>query len=321
VLSLRELSDRQLLTCPVCRSTVVVEDGRWRCATADCRCGAFPVVAGMPALVDFDHSVLTPDALQVIGAAPQSRPLRAGRVGWLSPLSNQTARLQVRRMSSALRVEGHGARPPRVLVVGGGTIGYGLDELYADPNLELLAFDIYASPFTQFIADAHAIPLADASVDAVIVQAVLEHVLAPQTVVDEIGRVLRPRGLVYADTPFMQQVHAGAHDFTRFTDSGHRYLFRSFERIDSGAVGGAGTALRWSVEYFVRALTRSRMLGKVFSAGLGWLGFLDRFLDERHSLDACSSVFFLGRKSDQLVPPAGIVDYYQGGDSTRLRKE
>ncbi len=56
----------------------------------------------------------------------------------------------------------------------------------------------------------------------------------------EIHRVLRPGGIVYADTPFLQQVHEGAYDFTRFTDSGHRFLFRRFERIDSGSVAGCG---------------------------------------------------------------------------------
>jgi hypothetical protein len=64
-------------------------------------------------------------------------------------------------------------------------------------------------------------------------------------------------GVVYAEAPFLQQRHYGAYDFARLTDSDDRYLFRSFERIDSGSVASAGTALRWSVDYFVRPLTRS----------------------------------------------------------------
>jgi SAM-dependent methyltransferase len=39
------------------------------------------------------------------------------------------------------------------------------------------------------------------------IQAVLEHALDPPVVVAEIYRVLKPGGLVYADTPFMQRVH------------------------------------------------------------------------------------------------------------------
>ena len=62
---------------------------------------------------------------------------------------------------------------------------------------------------TQFVADAHRVPLATESVDALVIQAVLEHVLDPWRVAAEIHRVLRPGGLVYADTPFLQQVHEG----------------------------------------------------------------------------------------------------------------
>jgi len=85
---------------------------------------------------------------------------------------------------------------PLVLVVGGGAIGSGAEALYAAPDVRLVAFDLYASENVQLIADAHHMPFADASFDGVWVQAVLEHVLEPQVVVDEIGRVLRPGGLV-----------------------------------------------------------------------------------------------------------------------------
>ncbi len=53
--------------------------------------------------------------------------------------------------------------------------------------------------------------------------------LEPERVVSEIARVLKPAGMVYSEIPFMQQVHEGAYDFTRFTDSGQRWLFRQFK--------------------------------------------------------------------------------------------
>lgn len=64
-------------------------------------------------------------------------------------------------------------------------------------------------------------------------------------------RVLKPHGMLYAETPFMQQVHERAYDFTRFTANGHRWLFRRFEQIDAGVNrgSGAGPALAWSVRY------------------------------------------------------------------------
>jgi SAM-dependent methyltransferase len=317
MLSLQQMVDQDLFVCPRCHSLVQLEGRQWRCTGASCRYAGkpFPVVSGVPALVDFEHSVLDADQLRTVeGASEVARSSFAGVLRKLVHPANTTAPTQVARMLTELRAEAAGAgRHPRVLVVGGGTVGDGLADLYADPTVDLVSFDVYMSLAVQFIGDGHAIALADGSMDGVIVQAVLEHVLEPTVVAAEIERVLRPGGIVYADTPFLQQVHEGPYDFTRFTDSGHRYLFRRFERIDSGAVAGAGTALRWSVDYFVRALTRSVPLGRIVALCFFWLSLLDRVLDPRHSVDAASSVFFLGRKTERSISGADIIDYYQGG--------
>jgi SAM-dependent methyltransferase len=315
VLALDSLVGQDLLICPRCGSPVRPERGEWHCAGAGCVYAdqAFPVVAGVPALVDFEHSVLDADRLGAVAGASEVRRSRfAGVLRRLLHPANTTAPRNVARMVQLLRSDAPDRRP-RVLVVGGGTVGDGLEELYADQAVDLVAFDVYASPVTQFVGDGHAIPLADGSVDGVVVQAVLEHVLEPTVVASQIERVLRPGGIVYADTPFLQQVHEGAYDFTRFTDSGHRFLFRRFERIDSGTVAGAGTALRWSVDHFVRSLTRSVALGRVVSLALFWLSWTDRLLDPKHSVDAASSVFFLGRKAAEPITGADVIDYYQGG--------
>ena len=124
--------------------------------------------------------------------------------------------------------------------------------------------------------------------------------------------MLRHGGIVYADTPFIQQVHEGPYDFTRFTETGHRYLFRDFERVDTGSVAGAGTALRWSIDYFVRALTRSVTVGRIVGLCFFWLSYLDRFLDPKDSVDAANSVFFLGRNGATMSGAEGVA-YYQGG--------
>jgi len=309
--------DQDLFICPRCASPVRLERGRWHCAGASCRYAAeaFPVVGGVPVLVDFEHSVVDADHVRAVqGASQVERSRLAVPLRHLMHPPNTTAPTNVTRMLGLLRADvGSVGRRPRILVIGGGVVGDGLEELYADPSVDLIGFDIYSSPDVQFIGDGHAIPLADGSADGVIIQAVLEHVLEPTIVAREIHRVLRPGGIVYADTPFLQQVHEGAYDFTRFTDSGHRFLFRRFERIDSGTVAGAGTALRWSVDYFVRALTRSVKLGRLVALGFFWLSYLDRFLDRKHSNDGASSVFFLGRKTERAISRAEILDYYQGG--------
>ena len=77
------------------------------------------------------------------------------------------------------------ARPARLLVIGGGEVGSGVQAMYDDPQVQVIGTDIYHSPHTTLIADGHRLPFADQSVDGVWIQAVLEHVLDPQQVVAE----------------------------------------------------------------------------------------------------------------------------------------
>jgi SAM-dependent methyltransferase len=202
---------------------------------------------------------------------------------------------------------------PTMLVVGGGSMGFGMDVLYADAALRRWAFDIYPSSSTDFVADAHAIPLPDGCVDGVWVQAVLEHVLDPNRVVAEIHRVLRPGGIVYSEVPFMQQVHEGPYDFTRFTESGHRWLFRWFDCADSGVVLGPGVSLLWSIRYAMWALFRFRRLANSLAVLMFfWVRFLDRFAPRNLQIDDACGTFFLGRKADRPIAPRAIVDHYGG---------
>ena len=201
---------------------------------------------------------------------------------------------------------------PKVLIVGGGSIGQNMEPLYEDPRIQIISFDVYASPHAQFVADAHHIPLPDNTFDAVVVQAVLEHVLQPAQVADEIWRVLRPGGFVYAETPFMQQVHEGPFDFTRFTESGHRYLFRKFELISSGASGGPGRQFAWAVDYLVRGLFRSVTAGKVAKLAFFWTQYLDRYIPAEYAQDGASGVYFYGKKSSSTLSPKQIISHYQG---------
>lgn len=310
-----------LLACPRCRSPLVEDSGAFRCTDGRCPYrdpGSFPVVERWPVLVDFERSVLDRDEVEAWSARSaggvrlelhRSRidriPRSLGRI-W-KPL-NRDAQANIARMLAMLA-----GRPSRVLVVGGGTVGNGLDALYAaGDDVEVIALDLYGSELTQLVADAHAIPLAGGSVDAVVVQAVLEHVIDPGQVVAEIHRVLTEDGLVYAETPFLQHVHAGAYDFTRFTPSGHRYLFRRFEEIDAGPVAGPGTQLLWSVDHLVRGLSRSQLAGRVARALLFWLRYLDRWVPRTFASDSASGVFFLGRRSTTEVSRREIISYYPG---------
>jgi SAM-dependent methyltransferase len=310
-----------LLICPRCHSSLLGDSRGFRCSKPTCPyadSNSFPLIGGFPVVIDVERSVLgtevvaewstRPEGAEISKALQRSAIQRVPRSlrGIWKPL-NRVAERNVSRLLDMLS-----ERRRRVLVVGGGTIGNGLDRLYARDDIEVIGIDLYRSDVSQLVADAHAIPLQTGSVDAVIIQAVLEHVLDPVKVVGEIHRVLADDGLVYAETPFMQQVHAGAYDFTRFTASGHRYLFRRFDEIDFGPTAGPGTVLLWSVDHLVRGLTRSQNAGRLVRAILFWLRFLDNAVDPAHALDGASAVFFLGRRSGTEMAPGEIISYYRG---------
>jgi hypothetical protein len=112
-------------------------------------------------------------------------------------------------------------------------------------------------------------------------------------------------------------VHEGAYDFTRFTESGHRWLFRRFELIDSGVVLGAATQLLWSIEHVVRGTFRSVTAGIAAKLLLFWLRYLDRIIPRAFASDAASAVYFLGRRSSSAIGPKDMLDYYKGAHDRR----
>jgi SAM-dependent methyltransferase len=190
-------------------------------------------------------------------------------------------------------------------------------EAIIHPDIELVDSDVTFGPRTKLVFDAHSIPFEDNSFDGVIVQAVLEHVVDPWRCVEEIHRVLKEDGLVYAETPFMQQVHLGRYDFTRFTHLGHRRLFRKFEEIESGAVCGPAMALAWSYRYFLLSFTTSSFLRRLIEAFARltsfFLTYLDYLLiDKPGTLDAASGYYFIGKKSDLVLPDKSLIKLYKG---------
>ena len=294
---------RPLLRCPRCGGSVVGDIPRLRCPACAID---FPSTAGQPIMLD--------DLTEAASIAD------AGRNGESSVLSRSARPVRRRTpphvkavLANMQSFRSHLPQQARILIVGGGLAGHGVQTLVADPDLEIIAFDVYPSEMTQFVADGHHVPLESGSFDGVLIQAVLEHVLAPERIVDEIHRVLRPDGVVYAETAFMQHVHEGAHDFSRFTERGHRWLFRAFDEIDGGPIGGPALQLLWSIDYLVRGLTGSRRAGLRVRRALSVLERLDRRVRIEHRVDAAPAVYFLGRRSsDPTLASGDLLRGYRG---------
>lgn len=200
----------------------------------------------------------------------------------------------------------------RVLVVGGGEIGNSTATLYMDKDIELISFDIYASKFTDIVADAHYMPFISEGFDGVLIQAVLEHVVQPSLVVDEIYRVLNANGVVYSETPFLQAVHEGAYDFTRFTVLGHRNLFQNFTLLDYGPLNGIEASLPWILKQVMMSLFGSKRFIKVFSSFFFLiLKPLKYFERSQNRFDSCAASYFLGRKAKSKISQKELIKLYK----------
>ena len=202
----------------------------------------------------------------------------------------------------------------KILIIGGGTIGAGLEEFYKKYSTNIISFDVYYSNNIDFIADAHSIPTKSNTFDLVIIQAVLEHVLMPTKVVAEIQRVLKFGGLVYAETPFLQNVHEGAYDFTRYTVLGHDSLFCNYIKLGSGYIGGVGTSFLWSLEFLFASIFRNRFVGKIVRFSFFYLRFIDKITTTKWNIDSACGCYFIGKKTNDkpYAHQSYIIEEYKG---------
>jgi SAM-dependent methyltransferase len=218
-----------------------------------------------------------------------------------------------RRLVELLHDGTHDKRP-RALMIGGATVGNGAAPLIDSPGIDVVSFDVYPTEQTTFVADAHRIPLADASVSAVWIQAVLEHVYRPEQVVAEIVRVLEPGGFLYAETPFLQPIHEGAYDFVRFNQSGHRLLFSHFDELVSGPLGGPAAVLNLAIRGLLGGLTRSRVLARLAYGLTHPLVLLDRFVPEAWRVDYATGTYFLGQYNGGGPREFDALETYRGAN-------
>jgi SAM-dependent methyltransferase len=108
------------------------------------------------------------------------------------------------------------------------------------PDPKLVNLNIGPFPNVDIVADAHLLPYADSSVDAIYCEAVLEHLENPVLAVEEMFRIVKPGGKLIAITPFLQAFHGYPNHFQNFTVIGHRQLFSraGFLVTDSGTCVG-----------------------------------------------------------------------------------
>ncbi len=169
---------------------------------------------------------------------------------------------------------------------------------------EFTNLNIGPFPNVDVVADAHLLPYADGSVQAIYCEAVIEHLYDPQQAVKEMHRVLKPGGMVFAGTPFIYHYHGYPHHYQNFTLQGHENLFRraGFHVADSGTCVGPVHAMVLSIAVFLAQYCtsgRGRFVSRCWNFFSQYLYPLDRRINTRpnaHMLAA--TTFVLAEKED-----------------------
>ncbi len=121
-------------------------------------------------------------------------------------------------------------------------INIGSGPSYFFGRKDIINIDVFALDEVDIVADAGKLPVADESVDFIISIAMLEHVVNPQQVVQEMQRILKKNGEVLAYVPFVQPYHAAPYDFSRWNHQGLKKMFSDFDVsrvfIGSGPTSG-----------------------------------------------------------------------------------
>lgn len=174
---------RTLLRCPLCRGGLDDMAGGMRCGACE---REFPLCAGRPLLtVDPAYDGLPRDQLESQNPYGQQviELIEQNRDGW-------------------------------VLDMGSGSPNKGF---YNVVHLDLAAYDQ-----VDVVTDGRALPFADETFDAILSEAVLEHVRDPDEYMAEVARVLKPGGRVRVDVAFLQPFHAYPDHYFNMTSSGLR---------------------------------------------------------------------------------------------------
>jgi glycosyltransferase involved in cell wall biosynthesis/SAM-dependent methyltransferase len=94
--------------------------------------------------------------------------------------------------------------------------------------------DVDAAVFgpTDVVGDAHQLPFADETFDLVVAMNAFEHYADPSAVAARLHRLLKPGGLVFLHTAFLQPLHEAPHHYYNTTRYGLERWFAEFETVD-----------------------------------------------------------------------------------------
>lgn len=291
---LNQIATSKLVSPRTSRPLAVSDDAAW--LLTDDESERYPLLHGrVPVLLaDREEAGRYVDASprMVAEYRPETLERRASPVARLKATLLQDHRSEASKAAFRRTFEPPDAGPgadPLFLSVGGGP---------QRPHPLLTNLNIGPFPNVDLVADAHVLPYAEGCVDAIYCEAVLEHLQDPTGAVEEMHRVLRPGGLVFAATPFLQAYHGYPHHYQNFTLTGHRSVFEAggFEVVEAGTCVGPVYTLvslfsNFLNEYAPEPLrTPAKLLWGLTGA---LLRPLDRVLNRRESSHLLASTTYL----------------------------
>ena len=155
------------------------------------------------------------------------------------------------------------------------------------PLLEKVDYKIL-DPVADFnpdiVGDIHDLHFGDDTQEAVICNAVLEHVEDPAKASSEMYRVLKQGGYLFVYVPFLYYYHAERgyyKDYWRFTEDSLRYMFKDFSHFEIQGVRGA-----FETWIYISPLGRYKALTTI-------AGFLDKVFKKNKSKQVSGHYLFL----------------------------
>jgi SAM-dependent methyltransferase len=165
--------------------------------------------------------------------------------------------------------------------------------IYRDLITESLCVDwpnsAHKNDFLDITCDLNKpLPIADQSVDTIVISEVLEHIANPELLWQEMARIVAPGGKILLSVPFFYKIHEAPYDYYRYTEFALRNLaeknglsvsvlesfgglpeiFTDLLAKNLVKIPAIGTPTAKGFQAFCRAFVRSRW-GKRVSANTG----------------------------------------------------
>ena len=159
------------------------------------------------------------------------------------------------------------------------TLNIGSREKQISSNVVNL--DIVENDFLDIQGNVENIPFDNESVDFVNIIAVLHHLKHPEKAVEEIHRVLKPGGYVYAEDHFFYPYHSDPGDCHRWTKEGYLLLFENFNKINIKLIHGPTTTVLNILKFYLPMILscNSAIIFEIFYILFSYLLFPFKYLD------------------------------------------